>query len=86
MDEGFLTNDPRVRGFCEIMIRDGYSRRVKWAAQVRVDALNRDLLKLMKEAGCIHLECGFETASDRLLKNVNKKTSQQKESRDSDPD
>jgi radical SAM superfamily enzyme YgiQ (UPF0313 family) len=43
-----------------------------------VDALNRDLLKLMKEAGCIHLECGFETASDRLLKNVNKKTSLQK--------
>jgi len=33
---------------------------------------------LMKEAGCIHLECGFETASDRLLKTVNKKTSLQK--------
>ena len=60
------------------MIKDGYNRRVKWAAQVRVDALNRDLLKLMKEAGCIHLECGFETASDRLLKDVSKKTSLQK--------
>jgi radical SAM superfamily enzyme YgiQ (UPF0313 family) len=51
---------------------------VKWATQVRVDALNRDLLALMKEAGCIHLECGFETASDRLLKNVDKKTSLKK--------
>ena len=75
LDEGFLTDLARVRGLCEIMIKDGFSRRVKWAAQVRVDALSRDLLKLMKEAGCIHLECGFETASDRLLKNVNKKTS-----------
>jgi anaerobic magnesium-protoporphyrin IX monomethyl ester cyclase len=78
LDEGFLTDPARVRDLCEIMIKDGYSRRVKWAAQVRVDALSRDLLKLMKEAGCIHLECGFETASDRLLKNVNKKTSLQK--------
>jgi radical SAM superfamily enzyme YgiQ (UPF0313 family) len=60
------------------MIKDGYNRRVKWARQVRVDALNQDLLKLMKDAGCIHLECGFETASDRLLKNVDKKTSLQK--------
>jgi hypothetical protein len=55
------------------MIRDGYNQKVKWAAQVRVDVLDQDLLRLMKEAGCIQLECGFETASDRLLKNVNKK-------------
>jgi len=78
LDEGFLTDLARIRELCELMIKYGYSRRVKWAAQVRVDALNRDLLKLMKEAGCIHLECGFETASDRLLKNVNKKTSAQR--------
>lgn len=78
LDEGFLTDRTRVRELCETMIKDGYNRRVKWAAQVRVDALNRDLLKLMKEAGCIHLECGFETASDRLLKDVSKKTSLQK--------
>ena len=78
LDEGFLTNEPRVREFCEIMIRDGYNQKVKWAAQVRVDVLDQDLLRLMKEAGCIQLECGFETASDRLLQNVNKKTSQQK--------
>jgi len=78
LDEGFLTNEPRVREFCEIMIRDGYNQKVKWAAQVRFDVLDRDLLRLMKEAGCFQLECGFETVSDRLLKNVNKKTSQQK--------
>ncbi|HPD60484.1 MAG TPA: radical SAM protein, partial [Thermodesulfobacteriota bacterium] len=78
LDEAFLTDLVRVRSLCEIMIKDGYNRRVKWAAQVRVDALSQDLLKLMKEAGCIHLECGFETTSDRLLKNFNKKTSSQK--------
>jgi len=78
LDEGFLTNEARVRELCEIMIKDGYNKRVKWSAQVRVDALDQDLLKLMKEAGCIQLECGFETASDRLLKTVDKKTSQQK--------
>ena len=78
LDEGFLTNEPRTREFCEIMIKDGYNQKVKWAAQVRVDVLDQDLLKLRKEAGCIQLECGFETASDRLLKNINKKTSQQK--------
>lgn len=86
LDEGFLTNPPRVRELCEIMIRDGYNQQVKWTAQVRVDVLDQDLLKLMKEAGCVQLECGFETASDRLLKNVNKKTSQQKKSRHSNSD
>ena len=78
LDEGFLTNLPRVRELCDIMMRDGYNQQVKWTAQVRVDHLDQDLLKLMKEAGCVQLECGFETASDRLLKSVNKKTSQQK--------
>ena len=75
LDEGFSTDESRVRDLCEGMIEAGFSRRIKWVAQARVDSLSRDLLSLMKEAGCIQLECGFETASDRLLKEVRKGTS-----------
>jgi radical SAM superfamily enzyme YgiQ (UPF0313 family) len=75
LDEGFLSHENRVAALCEEMIRAGYHRRLTWAAQVRVDALNPSILELMKEAGCLQLECGFETASDRLLQEVQKGTS-----------
>lgn len=78
LDEGFLTSASRVAELCEALIKDSYNERIKWAAQARVDSLNRDLLDLMKAAGCIQLECGFETASDRLLADVNKRTSHKK--------
>ena len=72
LDEGFMSREPRVLELCRGLIREGYNRRLKWAAQARVDSLAPDTLRLMKEAGCIQLECGFETASDRLLKEVGK--------------
>jgi len=78
LDEGFLTHPSRAAELCEDMIKGGYNRRIKWAAQVRVDSLNKNILDLMKAAGCIQLECGFETASDRLLAKANKGTSNMK--------
>jgi radical SAM superfamily enzyme YgiQ (UPF0313 family) len=75
LDEGFLKDEKRVIDLCDILIRDGYNKRLKWTAQVRVDSLNKEILNLMKEAGCVQLECGFETASDRLLRETGKGTS-----------
>jgi radical SAM superfamily enzyme YgiQ (UPF0313 family) len=75
LDEGFTAAPSRAEELCLALIREGYHRRVKWAAQARADSLDRDILALMREAGCLQLECGFETGSDRLLGILDKRTS-----------
>lgn len=60
-----------VSGLCDEII----SNRLKilWSDCARIDNLNRDMLFKMREAGCIRLIFGMETASPRLLKYINKR-------------
>lgn len=45
---------------------------VRWICNSRVDTVDRDMLKLMKQAGCWMIAYGIETGSDAILKNVKK--------------
>ncbi len=45
-----------------------------WSCNTRVDCVDRDLLKIMKQAGCIQVEYGVESGSSKILKLLNKKT------------
>ena len=72
IDDGFLSHASRVAELCGLMIQQGVPKRLKWCAQVRVDAMDKKLLALMRQAGCVELECGFETTSDALLQSVGK--------------
>lgn len=47
--------------------------KILWSDCARVDNLDRDTLFKMREAGCIRLIFGMETASPRLLGYINKK-------------
>lgn len=69
-DDTFITNKKSVAGFCDWMIRSGLSKKVGWTAQARANLIDwgdLELLKDMKRAGCIQLEYGFESGSDRVL-------------------
>ncbi len=69
-DDTFITNKKSVFTFCENLIRSGISKKISWTAQARANLINwqdLDMLKLMKSAGCIQLEYGFESGSDRVL-------------------
>jgi len=44
----------------------------KWYARVRVNLVNRELLKTMKKAGCVALGVGIESGSPNILKKINK--------------
>ena len=57
-----------------MMIDSGLDKKVKWIAQVRPDKIDENILKIMKEAGCIRLEFGFETGSQKVLDILNKRT------------
>ena len=73
-DENFLADRERVIEFCDAMMRQGLGTRVRWAAQVRTDAVDPDVLAGMARAGCVQLEFGIETGSQRMLDRLAKGT------------
>lgn len=69
-DDTFTINQQRIREFCNLLIEEGLSRQIKWDVQGRADMIKPDmlaLLKLMKEAGCVQIDYGFESGSQRIL-------------------
>jgi radical SAM superfamily enzyme YgiQ (UPF0313 family) len=69
-DDSFSAHREFVRGVCSELIARGSG--MPWMARVRVDELDYELLKLMKEAGCIMLGIGVEAGSQRIIDNMNK--------------
>ena len=54
----------------EAMIRENLD--LVWFCTTRAHCLNRDILKLMKRAGCHTIGIGMESADDQVLKNIRK--------------
>lgn len=73
VDTMFLSNWERVEKLCREFIKNGLSKRVKWAATVAANAVDDEKIRLMKEAGCFYLSFGFESNSSRVLKIINKR-------------
>jgi len=46
--------------------------KIRWSAFVNPGFLSEDLLKWVKEAGCVGVEFGTDSGSDRMLKNYRK--------------
>ncbi|MCP5003092.1 MAG: B12-binding domain-containing radical SAM protein [Planctomycetes bacterium] len=46
---------------------------LKWGANARVDCLDDEILELSKKAGCLKLNFGFESGSQTMLNELNKK-------------
>lgn len=76
MDDTFTINKKRVIEICDEIIRRNI--KVLWGCTARVDTLNADVLKKMREAGCITLFMGVESAEQQILDDVNKKTTIEK--------
>ncbi|MDD5423182.1 MAG: radical SAM protein, partial [Candidatus Omnitrophica bacterium] len=48
-------------------------KRLRWVAQAKASVITEDLLAFMKRSGCIGVEYGFESGSQRVLDLMNKK-------------
>jgi hypothetical protein len=59
-----------VGGFCQAMIVHG--RPYTWRCSARTDFAGRDLLLLMRQAGCNQVFFGVETGSERIQKVIDK--------------
>lgn len=70
MDSTLTANRKWIVSLCEEIIR----RKVKfvWSGNTRVDAVDIDMLRLMKKAGCVQIDYGVENGSRKVLKMLNK--------------
>ncbi len=68
IDDTFTLSKERVYEFCEKI----KPLNIIWAAQTRVNCIDEEMIKRMKEAGCVQLIFGVETGSQRML-NLTKK-------------
>lgn len=74
-DDIFLMNKERAKIICESIIERNLADKIAWEVQTRTDLISwddLDLLKLMKQAGCVQIDYGFESGSDRMLRFLKK--------------
>jgi anaerobic magnesium-protoporphyrin IX monomethyl ester cyclase len=69
-DDTFNVNINRAKELCRRIIEEGL--RIRWFCLSRVDKVDYELLKLMKESGCYNIQFGVESASQKILDNIKK--------------
>jgi len=72
MDDTFTVNKKRVEEICSDMKKRNLD--LYWGCTARVDTLSRNILEKMKDAGCITLFVGVESADQQCLDDLNKQT------------
>jgi radical SAM superfamily enzyme YgiQ (UPF0313 family) len=73
-DELFSHDRERVYEFCR-RIKELFKQvswECKWGCQMRVDGLDEELLRTLKDAGCYMVSYGFESYSPTVLKSMKK--------------
>lgn len=71
VDDLFTINKTRIKDFCKKI--DKRDLDINFRLQARVDTVNREILDLLKKAGCDLIEYGAECGSNRILKLIGKK-------------
>jgi len=69
-EQAFTFNRNRVLDFCSEVIRRGLE--IDWLFETRVDLVDPQLLKRMKEAGCFRIHYGVETGDEKILEKIGK--------------
>ncbi|PIS28540.1 hypothetical protein COT42_07815 [Candidatus Saganbacteria bacterium CG08_land_8_20_14_0_20_45_16] len=67
----FMADRKRIESFCELFSKKRLP--VTWRCYARVDLLDKKLIERLAAAGCTGIFVGLESASPRLLKQINKR-------------
>ncbi len=67
----FTADREHVEGVCREILKRGLDNKIRWSVNARSD-VKRDLLQLMKRAGCRMLMVGYEFGTQMALDNVKK--------------
>jgi radical SAM superfamily enzyme YgiQ (UPF0313 family) len=68
-DDTFTIDKKRVRGVCSEIKKRKLS--VRWSCNARA-TLDYETMRMMKSAGCRLVDVGYESGSDKILKNIKK--------------
>lgn len=71
-DETFTIDRERTAVFCEKLLQAGIHKRLTWVCETRVDAVDRQLLALMRRAGCTLVSYGIESGNREILEKIRK--------------
>lgn len=70
VDELLMSSVSRIESLCRDLIKAKLN--IKWCCNGRLNFARPDILKLMKESGCVFINYGIEAMDDKILKNMNK--------------
>lgn len=69
-DDTFTVDKKRVKQICETLLKENLN--ITWEARSRVDCVDYELLKLMKQAGLSRISFGVESGNDKVLEKLRK--------------
>jgi anaerobic magnesium-protoporphyrin IX monomethyl ester cyclase len=70
-DDTFTADRERVMEFCRLLLRQ--KLYILWNCQSRVNAVDEEMLRWMKKAGCECVQFGVESGSCRILQELGKR-------------
>ncbi len=73
-DQIFTLDRRHTTAVCEGLIRRGLASKIEWRCQTRLNGMKNELLKLMREAGCVEIYTGLETGSEAIQGEISKLT------------
>ena len=78
IDDNFTGSRSYVRKFCKMML--GLDPPMSWSCPngIRLDALNEEIVRLMRESGCYSVLVGIESGTQRILDHMRKKITLEK--------
>lgn len=71
-DDNFVVNKKWTYKVCELMYENGFYKNARFGCYTRGDNVNEEVLVYLKKAGFTNIGFGMETASERLMKVINK--------------
>jgi radical SAM superfamily enzyme YgiQ (UPF0313 family) len=75
-DDNFLLDRKRVTKICEEILRRNY--KLSWSCLARTDIMPDDFFRFIKRAGCWQIAYGIESADQKILDNLKKRTTIEK--------
>lgn len=69
-DDSFTINKDTIKKYLTAIKDSGLN--INWKTATRADLIDEDLLAVMKKSGCVKLEIGVESGSDRIKKVIHK--------------
>jgi radical SAM superfamily enzyme YgiQ (UPF0313 family) len=69
LDENMTSNLKWTKEFCQLYVEEGLNETIKWGTlgDAPSVAVQPSIVQTMKDAGCVYISFGFESASNKVL-------------------